>query len=282
MSHHVKRLGTPTDVACQPLVHALRGQSRFDVEPGSTAENALLLRSRSLDVSFISPIEYAKEGTDYVIVPGAALSSLEGADTITLHFRAGLRGIRTIAVDPASAAEVVLAMIVLQEEFDVRPSIVPVAGGLDLMLGRADAALLVGNASLQETLRHANRLDLVDHWIDLTGLPYVCGFWCSRRDVLTREELAAFGDAADRASALAAAYTPSMLDPGLPTLPAADLQTLLAAFGYAFSPTEQEAVEQFLRYAFYHGMLPDVPEIRLSTPPEDDSPGFVESEPHNR
>lgn len=270
MTDRPKHLGTPADVACQPLVHALRRRPLFSVEPGTAAENTLRFRSRVLDFSFISPIEYAREGADYVIVPGAGLSTVEAADTITLHFREGVRDIRTVAVDPASTAEVVLAMIILQESFDVRPAVVPVTGGLDLMLGKADAALLVGNASLGETTRHPGRLDLVDHWIDLTGLPYVHGFWCVRQDAATAEELSAFRECAEEASASAAGYTPAMLDAGLPPLSADRLSALLSTVAYGFGGREEEAVDEFLRYAFYHGMLPDVPEIRPAAPPADD------------
>lgn len=239
-----KHLGMPAGPAGERLSAAFPTGAGFIVHPGAVAENALRLRSGALDVSFIPPIEYAREGTRYVVLPGAAVSSREADDTVTLHVRRGGHGIATLAADPACQSEIVLAMILLQEQFHVRPAIVPVGGGLEAMLERADAALLAGHASLRHAGARAARLDLVEHWVELTGLPYVHGFWCAHQDRLTRRELAAFTEG------MRAAARETENDPAGPV-------------SCTFDPEEQEAVDQFFRLAFYHGMLPDVPDLRF-------------------
>jgi predicted solute-binding protein len=142
------------------------------------------------------------------------------------------------------------------------------------MLHKADAALLAGNASLCQSTGHANSLDLVEHWTELTGLPYVHGFWCTRPGLLTPENLAVITEAASEAAEESGKMTPAMLDPGLPSLGADDLVALLDASAYVFNGPEQRAVDQFLRFAFYHGMLPDVPELRFAGVEEDEPPPF--------
>jgi predicted solute-binding protein len=114
----------------------------------------------------------------------------------------------------------------------------------------------------------------VEHWIDLTGLPYVHGFWCTRPDQLTPEQSAAIAEAATEAAEESAALTQAGLDPGLPVLHPDDLAAVLDASAYVFNEPEQQAVDQFLRYAFYHGMLPDVPELRFAGAEEDEPPPF--------
>lgn len=243
MSERRKHIGMPAEPAGERLTGAFPPGAGFILHPGGAAENALRLRSGALDLSFISPMEYAREGTRYLVIPGTAVSSREANDTITLHFRRGVERVTTVAVDPAGQSETVLAMILLQEQFDVRPAVVPVTGALDAMLTRADAALLLGDAALRHAADSDAQLDLVEHWVELTGLPYVHGFWCAREDAMTREELAAFGEnvaAAGRAAS----------GPG-------------AALSYAFGEEEQDAVDQFFRFAYYHGMLPDVPGLRF-------------------
>jgi chorismate dehydratase len=274
MTAPVSRVGMPPDIGCQPLLHALRRHGGFALTAGSAAEIALRLRSGTLDASFVTPLEYARDGTDYVIIPGVALSSHLPSAAVTLHFREGLHTLSTIAVDPGAGSDIVLAMILLTEQFDLRPSVVPVAGDLDAMLRRADAALLSGNASLRQSGGHGNRLDLVEHWIDLTGLPYVHGFWCTRPGVLTPARLAAFEESASEAAAAADALTPATLDAGLPALHEDDLQAVINAWAFAFNDSEQQAVTRFLEYAYFHGMLPDVPDLRFAGA-EDEPPAPV-------
>jgi len=264
----------PQDIGCRPLLQALSRRPGFVLTTGDGAGIAHRLRSRSLDISFVSPLEYAREGTDYVIIPGLALSSHLPSGAVTLHFREGVRKISSVAVDPGTGADVVLAMILLQEDFDIRPSVVPVAGDLNLMLRKADAALLSGNASLTELGGHPNALDLVEHWIDLTGLPYVHGFWCTRPGLLSREEIAAFGESATEAAEEAANITPAPPVPGVPAIHPEDLRAVFDAFAYVFNEPEQQSVDEFLRHAFYHGMLPDVPELRFAGDADDEPPLF--------
>jgi chorismate dehydratase len=265
MNQRIVQVGVPEDVACRPLALALERRGLFSLARGTAAAIAPLLRSRALACGYVSPLEYAREGTDYVAVPGVAFSSHLPSGMLTLHFRQGLRAVSTLAVDPGAAAEIVLAMIVLREQFDARPSVVPVSGSLETMLAKADAALLTGNTSLVQSSSHPHAIDLVEHWVDLTGLPYVHGFWCTRPDVLAPEHLEAF-----RVSAAEAAGSAPEDAGGLPSLHPDDLEAALNAAAYVFNDDEQDAVTQFLQYAYFHGMLPDVPDLR-----------FVESETDN-
>ncbi len=271
MTAPVVRLGMPPDVGCQPLLHVLQRLGAFGLTTGAVSDIARRLRSRALDASFVTPLEYAREGTDYLIIPGLALSSHLASSAVTLHFREGLHTLATVAADPGAGADIVLAMILLREQFDLQPSLVPATGDLETLLRKADAALLSGNASLEQSGAHGNSLDLVEHWIELTGLPYVHGFWCTRPGVLTPEQLAALAGAAADAAEESGTLTAASPEPGRPTLSVEDLETVRAAWAFAFNEPEQQAVTRYLEYAYFHGILPDVPDLRFAGADEDAS-----------
>jgi chorismate dehydratase len=266
-----RRLGVPQDFCCLPLVAHLAEQSSFSLHPDVSARLALQLRERKLDAAFLSPIDFARESSAYEIVPGAGVSSDQGTGTVSLVFRdEHLQTISTVAVDPSSSAEIVLAKIILAEEYELEPAFVPATGTVEEMLLHADAVVLAGDASLREVDRHLNRIDLVEAWVDMTELPYVHGVWCAQHGVLSREHV----DMLQRSAETGAASRDSLAA----TLPAALLsshsRSLLAdylhAFSYALTDHDLDGFQEFLRFAYYHGVLPDVGDLHFcsSAPPE--------------
>jgi len=265
-----RKLGAWSSFACRPLIQGLTDQSMFVVDVDSPAPTAFKLRDNDLEIGFLSPIDYAKDSSHLVIVPEVALWSESGAMVSTIHFRTGLHDVATLAVDPSSASEVILAKIVLEEEFDIAPQIVPVSGDLEKMLERADAALLVGDAALRETARHGDALDLVETWVQMTSLPYIHGFWCAREgsidahavEVLQRAKR----EGMDSFPLIAAESAAKREFPGLSQ---DDLISYLDQFSLNFPEEAIEGLKEFHHYAFYHGVLADIPEIHLYTPGDD-------------
>lgn len=268
-----KHLGIPPHVYCLPLVSRLK-EGLFSLRTDSAAQNAIGMRDHDLDGAFLTPIDYARESSEYRIVPGIAVSSRTPTDTIVLHFKTGLHTIKTVAVHPTSTSEIVLASILLSERFDVRPRIVPVFGSFDEMMKAADAALLVGNEALELREVHRNKLDLVEEWGDMTGLPYVHGFWCTRGSDFTPEEIAGLQSAGEQV----AGSLDDIAASGATKFPggsSAGLHQYLESLSFTFADEEQEALTEFLRYAFYHGVVPDVAELNFyGTGDEDDIPFF--------
>jgi len=247
---HPTRLGAPGDLCFAPMVRPLGRDERFSLLTDTSGGNAVRLRERALDAALIGMIEYARDSSDWRILPGAAAAG--GPDTVVIHFRAGLHTIRTLAVHPAHATEIVLARILLAEEFDVAPAIVPAVEDLDGMLRKADAALLVGDAAFHEASRHPNRLDLAELWRDVTGFPLVHGVWCAREGGVGADEVRAIAAAAEEGAARRAEFAASP-----------EVQIHLDAFLYAWDDDVRGGFAEFLRYAYYHGVLPDVPELHL-------------------
>ena len=106
--------------------------------------------------------------------------------------------VKTVAFDKTSRTSMVLARIVFDEFYHIRPDFRPSEPDLATMLAQSDAALLIGDRALKfkeenelpnaehqrPLLRHGAEplqvFDLAERWRFLTGLPFVFAFWAAR------------------------------------------------------------------------------------------------------
>lgn len=241
-----KILGLPSYRSCHVLYGPLQSSGLFEIRRDVPARIALLMREGDLQAALLSPVDFARESSDYQILPGVAVAFREGAGGVRLHFRKGVRKIATLAASPSSSAEIVLARIILAEEFESAPSIVPAEGVPGELLERADAVLVSDELSPDIVSPAGESLDIVEAWREMTDLPYVSGVWCCREAGLEDGEVAAIQrahrDAEEHAMVAAAAA--------------------LAGPTYALTSAVEEGLRSVWHYAFYHGILPDIPELR--------------------
>ena len=267
------RIGVIGDLLCYPLVDVIAGESEFIASgnfqggkpeilfdtPGTNAEK--IIRGE-LDAALIGPIEYAQNSSEVSLYPSIGVASSGQSTTVVLCVKRELRSISTIAIGNVSASDIVLATIILSERFEQKCSLVPVIGDVHTMLQRADAALLIGDSVLVSSW-DGPKLDLVDEWTDMTDLPYV-HFVCAGRKGKFRKEVASlFLSSKERAlqslptvakrNALRLSSSPERLE------------EQLSKYEYNFDGTLKEALGEFFRYAFYHGILPDIPDIEQFT-----------------
>ncbi len=257
-------IGAWKSFALLPLLEGLGRGEGVAIEANTPAHVAFHLRDRLTSVGFLSPIDLAKDSSSLVVVPDVGLWSNGGSSSVTVHFRAGLHDIETLAVDPAFASEAILAKIIFSEEFSANPQIVPVSGGVEQMLAHADAALLVGDAALREAAFYPDALDLTESWVQMTELPFLHGLWCAREEDLTQEivHILQVGRRADTdaLSGIAARVAGEKRFPGL----SSDiLREHLEGFSYDLPEDAIDGMREFFRFAYYHGALPDIPEIRM-------------------
>lgn len=218
--------------------------------------------------AFLSPIDYARHGGNYRIVPGIASVSRAPTGTIRLLIRQDVRTLRRVAVDVRVTSEIVLLKILLLERFpdltgrEGGPEFVALTGSPDEQLQKADAALLV---SLSEALPARGghfSLDLVEEWVDMTDLPYPHGFWVGHEDALDGSLVQSLVDARtagvsgiDRIAEDVSRTTGSA---------ARDIQSYLSAFTYELNDEVQDSTSEFFRYAYYHGILGDIPDLKFA------------------
>jgi chorismate dehydratase len=253
-----KLLGIPTQLITKPLTQALRTTAVFQLVEDARPNIAKRLQEQEFSAALLSPLDYAKESSDYCIVPNVAVVSPEGNGSIVVRFREGIKNVKTLAVDPSYASEIILTNIILAEAFELEPTIVPMIAQPERMLHKADAALLVGDLALNAPGDSRNSIDIVEEWNEMTGLPYVHALWCGRENGLTKEEMHHLQSAMEKG---VAGIEDIARECAFENRDA--LQRYLESFSYTLDDRAREGLAEFMKYLYYHGILPDVAEVKF-------------------
>ena len=266
----------PDALAVLPLVQGLGG----DDSPFSLVRRAPALVARALAdetqntrLGLISPIDYARHAGPYRIVPGIAVSTRTATGVARLRVRPDAHAIRTLAVDPRATSEIVLASVIIAEKFPAAsesarklPTIVPVADAVTKDFSSCDAVLEYHPWPAKPKRTGDFVLDLYEEWSDLTDLPWVSAFWAVREEEGEESWLAALESARDTGvSVLERIGKDAAVQRQVPT---AETDAHLKAYTYDLGEEQQDALRVFFQYAFYLGILNDVPELAFFDPTE--------------
>jgi chorismate dehydratase len=180
----------------------LEGRQSETFEPllHTPSECADQLQQGKVDIGLVPSIEFQRiPGAK--IVPGPVIASRHRVRSVLLISLMPLWKVKTVAVDTGSRTSAVLARIVFDQFFHIRPDFRPAAPDLAAMLAQSDAAVLIGDAALkfieQNERPDAEKqkaylklgpeplqvFDLAERWKFLTGLPFVFAFWAVRPGV---------------------------------------------------------------------------------------------------
>ncbi len=177
--------------------------------PSDCAES---LRSGAADIAIIPAIEYQRI-ENLVVLPKLSIASKRSVRSLLLISKKPVREVRRIALDRSSRSTQALVRILCAKHWQIAPEFFEAEPDLAAMLGRADAALLIGDPALRLSLE-AERLarpndtgyvlfpagiagispsaplhlyDVVENWRTLTDLPAVLAIWAARQDAVTPE-----------------------------------------------------------------------------------------------
>jgi predicted solute-binding protein len=261
------RLAASNALYLKPLLFGLdRTDSPFDLVVDIPANNSIKLNERSDGIrnAFLSPIDYARHGGEYRIVPNICVASSSSTNTIQLVLKSNLHNIERVAIDVRFTSEIILANIILLEKYCNQPAhtklqFIPMMPDVDAMLAKADAALIVQDIPLVIERKDTFTIDLVEEWNDLTGLPYVHGFWVGREEDLSKTEAQALFTAKYNGILLKSQIAQSVARQK--NLSLTDLTDYISSFSYDFSEKEEASLAEFIHYAYFHGVIGDVPEI---------------------
>lgn len=252
-----KLLGIPPYIYTKPLTEALRVNGVFQLIEESRPALARQLREQELIAGLLSPLEYAKDSSDYSIVPKIGAVSEIGNGSIVVRFHEGGKKIQTLAVNPSFVWEIVLTKIVFAEAFDIELTIVPMNAPPDVMLQKADAALFVGDSAV-EVMGTDSIIDITEEWNQLTDLPLVHAIWCGREGDLTKEDIQHLQQSALKGTAgikdIVLALQPDEREA---------LQRFLESFSYDLNDEAEAGLAEMMKYFYYHGITPDVSELNF-------------------
>jgi chorismate dehydratase len=161
---------------------------RYHVEWMLPSECADRLSAGTSDIGLV-PIASLAVNPGLRILPGCTIASKYRVRSLLLVRRARqpLKDLRTVAADIASRTTIAHARILFHHWGNSSLQWLPMPGDLDVMLDRADAAIVIGDPALFALEERANRVertgeelvyhDLAEEWCALTGLPFVSAVW---------------------------------------------------------------------------------------------------------
>ncbi|WP_026211704.1 menaquinone biosynthetic enzyme MqnA/MqnD family protein [Longispora albida] len=185
------RVGHIQFLNCLPLYWGLgRTGALLDMDLHKDSPDQLneALVAGRLDLGPISVVEYLRAADQLLLLPGLAVGSDGPVLSVNLVSQvplAELDGAR-VALGSTSRTGVMLAQLLLEGRYGVRPTYHRSAPDLGEMLREAEAAVVIGDVALR-ALYEAPSLglhvhDLGKEWRDWTGLPMVFAVWAARRD----------------------------------------------------------------------------------------------------
>jgi len=259
---------------CLPLYYGLVKSLAFlDIElvKGTPTELNALLINKSLDVSPISSIEYARHADSLLLLPDFTVSSDGEVKSILFlsRFPAEELSGKSVALADTSSTSHALLKIILRRGYKVDPRYVVMPPDLDVMLSSADAALLIGDSALRHytNARGYYLYDLGAEWKKLTGKAMVYAVWAVNRS---------FAEAkADLCADVYETFRKSMRY-SMRNLPeivkyaakwepfdAAFLSAYFASLRFSFGRRYREGLRLFYRMARDIGELDRIPELEF-------------------
>jgi chorismate dehydratase len=253
----VLRLGVVEYLNARPLAYGLdRHPERFSLRFDVPARCAQLLHEGAIDLGTIPSIEYLR-GDGLAVVPGVAIGCDGPVESVAIFTRTPLDRVATLALDTSSRTSVVLARVLCDRHFGIRPEMRPMAQDPPMMLQACDAAVVIGDAALffDHEAAGAQKIDLGAAWRAWTGLPFVFAVWAGRPGAAGPGDVLALQAARDAAvadpEAVASAFFGNDRARAL-----RGARYLRDNVKYGFSDRQIEGIVRFYREAASLGLVP--------------------------
>lgn len=257
------RLGAVSYLNTKPLVYGLEAHAdlvevRFDVP----AKCASLLHEGNVDLGLIPAIEYLRG--DYRIVPDVSIASDGDVATVAIFTRPPMSAVRSIALDLSSRTSVALTRILCATHWRIAPDFIPAEPDLDVMLARADAALVIGDPcfEIDATARGLTKIDLGAEWKAMTGLPFVYAMWVGRPGAGTAAQCRLLQQARDQGVAHLADIA-RQVGAGNAEVEAQSLRYLRDNLRFGLGPAEQAGLRRFHQLAAGIGLVTSAAPLRF-------------------
>jgi chorismate dehydratase len=255
MNGPIVRLGAVGYLNARPLVYRLDRSPNFSLRFDIPSKCADLLHNGDIDVGLIPSIEYLR-GKPMAIVPDIAIASRGAVTSVMLYTTKPIEDVTSIAMDTSSRTSVALVRVLCAKLFKINPTFEPLGPNLEAMLAAHDAALLIGDPALFQSIRPSiTVIDLGEAWLRLTGLPFVYAFWAGRLDALTPAHVKELQDTRDRGLANADDVARQYLKDA-PDRQALGARYLRENIKYYLGDEEKAGLELFYRYAAEIGVAP--------------------------
>jgi chorismate dehydratase len=248
-----------------PLVWGmLHGDQRgkHDLQFATPAACAEAVGQRKADVGIIPSIEYQRMDR-MQILPGISIASKEEVKSILLLSKVPLAKVQSVAVDNTSRTSVALLGILMRKFYSRAVNLQSAAPQPEVMLQRADAALVIGDTALTYRGQAPEIHDLAAEWRKFTGLPFVFAFWAGHEDARLARYYKDFEGSRDfgvaRVNDIAAEYARK-----LNLSPEGVRSYLTRNIDYSLDEDNRQGLRLFYKLARETGILPVEKDLRFA------------------
>jgi chorismate dehydratase len=160
-----------------------------------------------------------------------------------------------VATDNSSRTSAALLRVLMRKFYSKWITVIPLAPRPEIMLERADAALLIGDAALTYSGNVAEVYDLAVEWKRFTGLPFVFALWVGHDDLNLTKRQPEFAASLEFGLAhlddIAAEYAPK-----LGIAPEAVKVYLSQNINYSLDEENRQGLRLFYKLAHEAGIIP--------------------------
>jgi chorismate dehydratase len=249
-----------------PLVWSFwRGEKQRAVEfmpDAAPARCAAMLAEGEVEIALTPVIEFQRL-EDVLIVPQVCVGARERVKSVILVTKGEeLKQVRSIALDVSSKTSVALASIIFREFLNRKPDAFSHEPDLEMMLEKADAALLIGDPALRVDPERFRVFDIVELWREFTGCGFVFAFWLVQKKIAEQARKIGFIGARDEGLA----KVEEIIDFYLPqvSLDKNDFRRYLTEnISYELDDELQMGLQLYYRLARKHNLIREIKPIQF-------------------
>jgi len=128
------------------------------------------------------------------IISDYCIGAVGAVKTVCIFSDSPITEIKELLLDYHSRTSVELAKILIAKHWKVAPKISPATPGFEKQLKKGQAAVVIGDRTIDLFDHYRYHYDLGEGWMDYTGLPFVFAAWVSNKP-LAPEFVTAFNEA---------------------------------------------------------------------------------------
>jgi len=190
---------------------------KYDLSFTVPSQCAEAMRTGAADIAIIPAIEYQRI-PGLVVLPDLAIASQNRVRSLLIVSSKPIEQVRSIALDRSSRSTQAFTRILAARHWKIDPEFFETEPDLSAMLGKADAAMLIGDPALRISIAIERKstvgpqgraicpatalgitsaeifhvYDVVGEWRKFSSLPAVMAVWAAKPEVVTPEVLADF------------------------------------------------------------------------------------------
>ncbi|RMF59814.1 MAG: hypothetical protein D6748_05535 [Calditrichaeota bacterium] len=255
------------ELISQPIIHGLKTSGLLkdiSLQEGSTAQNCANLVQKKIDLALISPLDYARNSSELVIVPDIAIWSAEATRYALVFFQSNLHSFHRIASQYGESQYQVLASLLFKEfyEIEVEWENISWDGSLDEILEKFPACLLEGDKAIESYYQSDSYLDIVEDYCEKTDSRYIHLLIAFHRDHVDHQVmeslLLSLQIGLRNLMNIAKDY-----HPGGSVSWNIYFEILSELFAFQSVSGLWDEMKSYLEYLFYHGYVDYIPELHF-------------------